>query len=142
MTFVLGMNCKLYYKVGGQDAVGSWIEMGNVRDVTLSMEAGVADLTTRANNGWRAQVPTLREAGVEFQMVWDTADAGFTALREAFLSNGIIGLQVLDGEGGQGLQGDFGVQTFSRNEALEEGVTVDVSVAPSYSETEPTWIGA
>lgn len=46
--------------------------------MTLSLETGEADVTTRANSGWRATVGTLKEASVEFEMVWDTADAGFT----------------------------------------------------------------
>jgi hypothetical protein len=43
--------------------------------VTLNLEAGEAEVTTRANSGWRATVATLKEASVEFEMVWDTGDA-------------------------------------------------------------------
>lgn len=78
MPIKLGMEAKIYYKAGGQGGGGSWTELTNVRDVTLSLETGEADVTTRANAGWRATVATLKEASVEFEMVWDTADAGFT----------------------------------------------------------------
>ena len=55
--FILGMNAKIYQ--GPPDtALASLTEMGNVRDVTLSLEAGEADITTRANSGWRATAPT------------------------------------------------------------------------------------
>jgi len=74
--FVLGMNAKLYYGAAGSSAS---TEMGNVKDVTLTLEAGEADVTTRANLGWRATAPTLRECTAEFEMVWDPTDAGFTA---------------------------------------------------------------
>ena len=49
--------------------------------MTLSLEAGEADVTTRGNDGWRAIVATLKEASVEFEMVWDTGDAGFDEAR-------------------------------------------------------------
>jgi predicted secreted protein len=141
MSIKLGMDAKLFHKVGGQGGGGSWTELTNVRDVTLSLEAGEADLTTRANSGWRATVATLKEASVEFEMVWDTADAGFTAIKNAYLNNDMIGLQVLDGDAGQGLQADFMITAFSRSEPLEEGITVSVTAKVTYSATPPSWIG-
>ena len=62
MAIKLGMEAKLFYKVGGQSGGGAWTELANVRDVTLTLEAGEADVTTRANQGWRATVATLKEA--------------------------------------------------------------------------------
>lgn len=141
MSIKLGMEAKLYYKVGGQGGGGNWTELSNARDVTLNLEKGEADLTTRANSGWRATVGTLKEASVEFEMVWDTADAGFTAIKNAYFNNEMIGLRVLDGAAGQGLQADFDVTSFTRNEPLEEGITVNVTVKVTYSATPPSWIG-
>ena len=122
--FVLGMNAKLYYGAAGGSAA---TEMGNVRDVTLTLEAGEADVTTRANLGWRATAPTLRECTAEFEMVWDPTDAGFSAIKNAFLTAGLVALKVLDQAGGQGPDGDFAITSFSRNEALEEAITVSVT---------------
>ena len=140
MAFKLGMEAKILYKVGGQGGAGTWNALNNVRDVTLTLEAGEADVTTRANNGWRATVATLKEASVEFEMVWDTTDAGFTAIKDAYLGNDPIGLQILDGTNGQGLQADFMITSFSRNEALEEAITVSVTAKVTYSATAPSWL--
>ncbi|MBX3435812.1 MAG: hypothetical protein KF847_21040 [Pirellulales bacterium] len=141
MAIKLGMEAVLKYKAGGQAGGGSWTALGNVKDVTLNLETGEADVTTRANAGWRATVGTLKEASVEFEMVWDTADAGFTAIKNAFFNNAVIGLQVLDGTSGQGLQADFSITNFSRSEALEEAITVSVTAKVTYSATAPSWIG-
>ena len=141
MAIKLGMEAVLKYKVGGQVGGGAWTALGNVKDVTLNLETGEADVTTRANAGWRATVGTLKEASVEFEMVWDTADAGFTAIKNAFFNNAVIGLQVLDGTSGQGLQADFSITNFSRSEALEEAITVSVTAKVTYSATAPSWIG-
>ncbi len=143
MAIKLGMEAKLLYKTGGQGGAGVWTAMDNVRDVTLSLEAGEADVTTRANAGWRATVATLKEASVEWEMVWDTSDAGFGAIKDAFFDNDLIGLQILDAPppDGQGLQADFSITNFSRNEALEEAITVSVTAKVTYSDTAPSWIG-
>jgi len=123
-TFILGKDAKLYHGPAGSTPS---TEMSNVRDVTLTLEAGEADVTTRANSGWRATAPTLRECTCEFEMVWDPADAGFTAIKNAFLASGLIALKILDKAGGQGPDGDFAITSFSRNEALEEAITVSVT---------------
>lgn len=39
----LGMEATLNYKDGGQAGAGSWNELTNTKDVTLSLEAGEAD---------------------------------------------------------------------------------------------------
>jgi hypothetical protein len=122
--FILGMNAKIYHGTAGSTAD---TELTNVKDVTVSLEAGEADITTRANDGWRATAPTLRECSVEFEMVWKTTDAGFTAIKAAFLANDTIALLVLSEAGGEGIDGDFAITNFSRNEALEEAITVSVT---------------
>ena len=127
--------------VGGQGAGGAWTELTNVQDVTLNLEKGETDLTTRANNGWEAIGATLKSASVEFDMIWDTADAGFTAIKDAYFDNTVIGFQVLDGSSGQGLQADFEIMNFSRSEPLKEGLKVSVTAKIARSTTPPSWIG-
>jgi predicted secreted protein len=137
MSIKLGMDAKLNYKASGG---GAWTALSNVKDVTLNLETGEADVTTRANNGWRALVATLKAASVEFEMVWDTADLGFKAIKDAFFDNTAISLQILDGTAGQGLQADFSITNFTRKEGLEEAITVSVTAKVTYSATAPSWI--
>ena len=125
-------------------ALATLTEMDNVKDVTLNLEAGEADVTTRANSGWRATAATLKEASVEFEMVWDTADAGFSAIKDAFFDGTNIDLAVMDGDigqtGTQGLRAEFGITSFSRSEPLEEAITVSVTAKPAYSVNAPEWM--
>ena len=129
-TFILGKDAKIYQGAAG-GALGTLTEMSNVKDVTLNLEAGEADITTRANGGWRATAPTLRECSCEFEMVWNPADPGFGAIKAAFLAGTTIELAVLDQArettGAQGPKGSFSITSFSRNEALEEAITVSVT---------------
>jgi len=143
MAIKLGMEAKLYYDPAGVSG-GSWTELTNVKDLTLNLETGEADVTTRGNAGWRATVATLKDGSIEFEMVWDTTDAGFTAIKDAYFNNTAIGFAIMDGDitttGSQGLQADFSITNFSRNEALEEAITVNVTAKPTYSTTAPAWV--
>jgi len=129
-AFLLGMNAKIYQGTSG-GALAMLTEMGNVKDVTLNLEAGEADVTTRSNQGWRATAPTLRECTAEFEMLWKPGDTGFDAVKQAFLTAGTLRLAVLtgakDAAGSEGPMGDFSITNFSRSEPLEEGVTVSVT---------------
>jgi predicted secreted protein len=131
------MEAKLYHGTAGTTAT---TEMPNVKDVTLNLEKGEADVTTRGNQGWRATIGTLKDGSIEFEMIWDSDDTGFTAIKNAYFGNTPIALLVLDAENGEGLDADFSVTNFSRNEPLEEAITVSVTVKPTYSTRAPEWV--
>ena len=143
MAQKLGMEAKLYRNAGTYD-VPDWEEIANVRDLNADAERGEADVTTRANNGWRATVGTLANATVEFEMVWDTEDEGFTAIQEAFFGCTPIEVAAMDGDietaGSKGLRATMAVTKFSRSEPLEEAITVSVTLKPTYSAHPPEWM--
>ena len=140
-NFILGMSCKLYRCATLLDgttntpALATWIEQDNVKDLTLNLETGESDITTRANNGWRATAATLKDGSIEFEMLWKPSDAGFAAIQAAWAAGTEIALAALTGAddvaGSEGLASNFTVTNFSRNEPLEEAVTVSVTLKPS-----------
>ena len=128
--FILGMKAKLYH--GAADAaLTAMTEVSNVKDLTLTMEAGEADVSTRANQGWRATAPTLRECTCEFDMVWKAGDTAFEAIKTAFLNATTVGLAILTDDkataGAEGPRGNFSITGFTRNESLEEAIVVNVT---------------
>jgi hypothetical protein len=140
----LGINGQLYVAAGGTSGYVSGTLVGNCKDLTLKVEKNTADVTTRANNGWRAKVGVLRDATVSFTMNWDETDPAMLIIMNSFLANASpanqIEAAVLDKDG-KGLEGSFAVTTFTRNEPLEEAMTVDVEITPAYDPTHPpTWI--
>lgn len=135
MAYKLGLDAKLFHGEAGKTATN---EMTNVKDVTLNLESGDADITTRAAKGWRISAATLKEASLEFEMVWDTSDDGFKAVKNAFFNNTAIALFASDGDG-NGLDADFVVSSFSRSEPLEEALTVSVTCKPTLIDRAPTW---
>jgi len=144
MSLKIGLNCKLYYSDTELDgdtvtpATATWVEIDIVRDVSIPMERGKADLPTRGST-WNQSATTLLTAGLEFQIKNDTADAGYIALRDAFINNTEIAVAAMDGDievaGAEGLASNMMVENFTRGEPLEEGVSIDVRLCPS-SQTE------
>ncbi len=137
MDFLLGMNAALYYGASiegeGPTLPSTLTLVGNVKDLSLTMEAGEADVTTRGNSGWRATAPTLREATLEFQMQWKPGDAAFTAIKNAYLTNATVALAALTEKHdatesqAEGPVGNWSITNFSRQEPLEEAIVVDVT---------------
>jgi len=140
-NFTLGKDCKLYFSTTLLDGDAntpdslSWTEIDNAKDVTTNLETGEADITTRANNGWRATAATLKDGSIEFEMLWKPGGAAFDALQAAWEAAGEIAIAALDGEesavGSQGLASNMTVTNFTRSEPLEEAVTVSVTIKPS-----------
>lgn len=168
--FVLGIDCTISVQKAEDRAtvppqtpptVGpfpTFVEIGTAMDVTLNLTAATADVTTRAAGGWRQNVATLKEGTVDFTVLWEPDDEVFTELMNSYLDQCPLRYLVLDGpkdgfvssgdthgrcsEVGDvtGLLSDFMITSFSRNEALEEGVTADVTLEVSLGLQLPTWI--
>jgi len=144
MGMKFGIDGKLYYCAAGIGGAPSWTELLNVKDVTLNLEKGEAEVTTRSNGKWRATGRGgPKDASVEFEMAWNPTDAGFTVLKDAWLNDALVGIAVMDGDvavaGAEGLWADCAVVSFSRSEPLEEGMTVSVTMKPTDSANAPQW---
>lgn len=138
MSVVLGLNAKLFRGTAGASAVGG-TEMKNVKDVTLNIESGEADVTTRKAQGWRMSVATLKEASVEFEMNYDTSDSDYTALANAFFAGTPLAFFISDGSG-TGLDADCSIINFNISQPLEEAMTVSVTLKPTDSSRAPQWV--
>lgn len=138
MAIVLGLNAVLMRGALGSRAA---IVVKNVKDLSLSLESGEADVTTRATEGWRATVGTLKEASLEFGILYDTEDEDFQAFSDAYFNNTPLSLFITDGNG-HGLDADFSITSFSLEQPLEEAVSVSITAKPTASERAPQWVGA
>lgn len=151
MPAKLGMLAKVYRLTSGvraawpsSGAPANLVEIGNVKDLTLNLETGEADVTTRQNSGWKATIATLKEGSIEFEMLWDPSDGGFAAMKDAYFNNSSIALVILDGSkdvvGSEGLWADFSVTNLTREEPLSEAISAKVTVKPTYSAVPPQWV--
>ena len=136
MAIVLGLDAKLLR--GDAGSTGA-TEVKNVKDLTLNLESGEADVTTRATGGWRASAATLKEASLEFGILYDTEDADFQAFQEACFGNTPIAL-FNNGRNGGGLDADWSITAFTVEQPLEEAVSVSITAKPTASTRAPAWV--
>ena len=136
MAIALALNAKAYYGTAGSTAT---TEVENIRDITLNLNKDEADVTTRGANGWKLTVGTLKNGSIDSSIVWDDEDAFFTAIKNAYFNDTPIAMLFLDKENGQGLDADFSVTNFTRNENLPEALTADITLKPTYSTRYPAW---
>ena len=138
MAIVLGLDAKLFRGAAGSRAT---TEVTNVKDLTLNLESGEADVTTRATKGWKASAATLKEASLEFTILYDTEDADFTAFQAAYFGNTPLALFVSDGQDtAHGLDADFSITAFSVEQPLEEAISVSITAKPTASTRAPEWV--
>ena len=138
MAIKLGLDAKLFRGTAGTQGP---IEVTNVKDVSLSLESGEADVTTRKAKGWKLSVATLKEASLEITILYDTEDEDFLAFKTAYFTNTPLSLFVTDGDTtAHGLDADFSVTGFTVDQPLEEAVTVKVTAKPTASDRAPVWV--
>lgn len=141
MAIKLGLNAKMYYL----NATPAWVEMTAVKELTLNLEKGEADVSTRANNGFKAQVGTLKDVSIDFKLVYDKADLGFIKMKDSFFNGTAVKMAIMDGDvaaasgASEGLVATFEVFGFTIPEPLEEALTVDVKAKVAYASTAPAW---
>jgi predicted secreted protein len=140
MAVRIGKQCKLYIGTAGTQANTL---VGNVRDVTLGLSRDEIDASARDSGDWEEVVSSLKSGEVSFQMRWNTGDANFATIRDAFLNGTAIALLVMDDltsvVGATGLDADFTILSFSVNQPLRDMVTVDITAKPTPSTRAPAW---
>jgi hypothetical protein len=159
MAFKLGVNAKLYFLSTGTRATwnatvtdgahvgaapSSLTEISTVKDLSIPIEAGEVNLTTRQNGGWEATEAGVFKASMEIPLIYDPANAGVAALMKAYLTRGHVALAVLDGDkatdGTQGLWADFSVLKMDKGEEIENAQMVTFTVKPGLSAVAPEWV--
>lgn len=132
--FIFGRDAKLYFG-DAEDELSTLTEVGNCQDLTVNMDAGEVDITTRSSGGWRGKAQGLKECSLEFTMLWKSGDAAFEAIKNAFLTSGLVELAALTGgktvAGSEGPKGSFSITSFRRTEPIEEGIAVAVTASLS-----------
>ena len=138
-----GYQCKIYLNTDTWDSP-TWSEIDLTRDLTLNLARSEADLSSRAGSGFKQYLASLLDAGVDLELVWDTSNADFSAVLDAFLNNSTIELSIMDGDietaGSEGMHADFVVTQCNRGEPLEGGVVANVTAKVAYSSNTPAWM--
>jgi len=140
----IGFEASLYYQTDGVAGTAGWNELDIVADVSMNASGDEVEVTTRKGNGWKQYLAGLKDATIEFEAVWDAGEAGYEAIRDAWLNRSNLGIRMLDGDfavaGSEGLEGDFVVTGFQRNEPIGDKIAVSITLKPALSDTAMQWI--
>jgi len=143
MATILGMNAKLYYNTATY-GTPTWTLITNVRDLTLNLDSESADVTTRANSGWKTEVVTLRSASITFQAIYDKSDTASQALFDAYLAGTIKDFAVADAaiatSGTEYFRAECYVKAATITQPLTDAIKHDFTLTPtSTSNGNPGW---
>ncbi len=141
-AYSIGLDAYVHYDTTGV-ASPTWVDLTIVEEVTLNIEHSEAEIKNRAS-AWVGILLGLKDASIEATISYDPSDAGYEAFRDAFLNKTVIGVAVMSDDiattGAEGLIADCYVTSFSRNEPLEEALTVTMTLRPAAnSATAPAW---
>ena len=134
----IGLECKLYRGTAGATAA---TEVKKVGDVTITLDKGEADVTTRDSNGWKQLRGTLKELSAEFNIKHDPTDATYLAFQDSYLNGTQLSLFFSDGDG-NGPEADCEVFSFGEDQPLDGAVVNKVTVKPTDAGRAPIWRGA
>lgn len=134
-----GSDC-IAYRNTGTYGTPVWNPWTNLRDLSLNLEMGDADASYRGSN-WKRTLATMKDGSVDAEMIHDPLVDDYNVIRDAFINKTVLDLAIADGAiatvGTQYFRADFQAFGFSRNEPLEDTVTVKVPLKISYSTNEP-----
>lgn len=118
--FVLGKDCVAYYNTG-TFGTPTWVAQIQIVDVTTPIDNELAEGSRRASGGFRQWAATLTDLPINFKMIWNLGDAGFSALLLAAYSKTEVDMIFLDGVVGSGThQGPRLSATFAKFERKED----------------------
>jgi hypothetical protein len=160
MAIQMGVNCKLYYLSTGTRAswgslsAGTGITSGtapsnlseitNVKDVTLSIDNSLADISTRKSR-FKVSKAAQVECSLEFDMPFDPSDTATVAIAKAHRLGGTIAVVAFfSGDKStatsQGVWADWAVESGGFDQPLDKDETIKVKLVPGESSVAPEWV--
>jgi Phage tail tube protein len=138
----VGLDMFAYHNTGTY-AAPIWAPIDICRDVTLDMTKGEADLSLRGSK-WRRRRGTLKEGSISMELLYSPGNASYDAIADAFTNDTIMDIALADGlittPGTNYFRADVEVFGFTRNEPLEDAVTVSSTMNVAASVNEPTFV--
>jgi hypothetical protein len=131
----IGLNGTFKHGASGTTAVTT---SDAVDDVTLNISKRMAEAVRRGKT-FVAKKPVITEASIDFK-VWDiVGDALVAALETAFFADSRIALFPTSEQSGKGLDADYYITQFNRQEDNEDMVFYNVKAEPTDEERDPSW---
>lgn len=133
--FSVGLDGLFYYGTAGSQANTA---TSNVNGVSLSLSHRTAEAVRRGKS-YVLTKPTVKEAALTFKMFEIESDGFLAAVEAAFMNKTRIALYPKARTSGKGLDADYYITQFSRDETEEEFESYSVEAKPTDEARNPTW---
>lgn len=138
----LGFECKAYLN-SASHASPTWGEMKHMRSGNVNETWSEADASRRGFGSEKVSRPARITREITFQILPKKSDPVYVAIRNAAHARTFLEFAFMNGSittpGNEGLRGTFCITNFSRNEADEDQVWMDVTLKVAPSANLPTW---
>lgn len=134
----IGLEGEFYYGIAGTTPA---TEAENVDSVSLAISKRTAERIKRHKKYVTKKV-TVTEATLSFEIIDVEGDAFLTAIKNAAMNDTRIALYALDvasASGGEGLDSDWYITEFSRDENNAEFVSYKVTAVLTDEDRDPAW---
>lgn len=134
----IGLNGEFYYGTTGSTPA---TEAANVDNVVLTISKRTAERIKRKKKYVTKKV-TVTEATLTFDIVDEEGDAFLAAITTAAMADTAVALYALNvaaASGGEGLNADWYITEFNRNESNAEMITYSVSAVLTDEDRDPVW---
>jgi hypothetical protein len=135
MSFCIALDALLKY---GTVNTTPATTLNNVQDVTVSGDKETIDRVRRGVK-WKGKKTTLKNLSLDCGLLYDPTDAGFTAIKNAFMLDTPIALAALDDQG-HGFIADYEVTKFERDEPVEGDMTMACTFELNTDLRVPQWV--
>jgi hypothetical protein len=136
-TTVFGFQCKGYRDSADNPASPTWVELGEIADLTVNVGFSESDASIRGAGGLELTEPGLLQLEVTGKMEWRNNNTNCNALYTAFLARTAINMWFLTGArtdtNARGFKGDFKITKFPINQELKELTSIDIAFKPCRS---------
>jgi hypothetical protein len=131
----IGLHGEFLYGAAGSPAT---TVANNVRNVNLNLSKRTAEALRRGKQ-WVAKKTIATEASVEFEIFDIEGDTFLAQIKTAFMNDAKVALYPKDDASGEGLDADYYITGFSRNESNEDFIIYSVTAEPTDEQRDPTW---
>jgi hypothetical protein len=132
---LLGLEGAFNYGTAGAPAATL---TNNVDGVSLSLSHRMAE-AIRRGQGYVTSKPTIKEATLTFKVIDVEGDAFLAACEAAFFNKTKIAIWAKDKTAGKGLDADWYISQFTRDEPNEDFIGYSVEAKPTDETRDPSW---
>lgn len=131
----LGIDGKFLYGTAGSTAT---TESDAIETCNLNLTARAAEALRRGKT-WVANKTYALEATLSFTFFDIEGDGLLTAIQAAFLNRTKVALYAKDAASGQGIDADWYITSFSRDESNSDFIKYSAEAKPTDEQRNPAW---